>query len=389
MFSRERKTPIAEWWWTVDKGLLAALILLMLTGVVLSFAASPPVAERLGLGPWHFIIRQAIFAALALPVLIATSFLPHRAARFAALGVLVVSVALLWLTLSLGVEVKGATRWISFAGQTIQPSEFVKPAYAVIGAWLFAESMKQQEVPARIIATALMLVIVAGLLLQPDIGQTALILATWAGLLFLSGISWFIIFGLMVAGVGMLFGAYAFFPHFAKRIDAFINPDEGAGHGTYQIEKALDSLLEGGWFGRGPGESLAKKLIPDAHADYIFSAAAGEFGILFCLCLVALIGFIVIRALLAAQQQANLFARLAASTLAIQFGLQCGINLAVNLNLIPPKGMTLPFVSYGGTSMIAVAFGMGLILALTRKKPEERMVSGLPAYRTGVLSPAE
>lgn len=389
MFSRERKTPIAEWWWTIDKGLLAALVLLMMTGIVLSFAASPPVAERLGLGPWHFIIRQAIFAALALPVLVGTSFLPPRPARIAALAVLVVSLVLLWLTLRFGVEVKGAKRWISAFGQTIQPSEFVKPAYAVIGAWLFAESMKQKDVPARIIATGIMLVIVTGLLLQPDIGQTALILATWAGLLFLSGISWLIIIALMVAGVGMLFGAYAFFPHFAKRIDAFINPEEGGGHGTYQIEKALQSLLEGGWFGRGPGESLAKKLIPDAHADYIFSAAAGEFGILFSLCLVALIAFIVIRALIGAQRQVNLFSRLAASTLAIQFGLQCGINLAVNLNLIPPKGMTLPFVSYGGTSMIAVAFGMGLMLALTRKKPEERLASGLPLYRGPVLSPAE
>lgn len=389
MFSRERKTPIAEWWWTIDRGLLAALVLLMMTGIVLSFAASPPVAERLGLGPWHFIIRQAIFAALALPVLVGTSFLPPRPARIAALAVLVASLVLLWLTLRFGVEVKGAKRWISALGQTIQPSEFVKPAYAVIGAWLFAESMKHKDVPARIIATGIMLVIVSALLLQPDIGQTALILATWAGLLFLSGISWLIIIALMVAGVGMLFGAYAFFPHFAKRIDAFINPDEGGGHGTYQIEKALQSLLEGGWFGRGPGESLAKKLIPDAHADYIFSAAAGEFGILFCLCLVALIAFIVIRALIGAQRQVDLFSRLAASTIAIQFGLQCGINLAVNLNLMPPKGMTLPFVSYGGTSMIAVAFGMGLMLALTRKKPEERLASGLPLYRGPVLSPAE
>ena len=386
MFSRERKTPIAEWWWTIDKELLAALVLLLMTGVVLSFAASPPVAERLGLGPWHFIIRQAIFAALALPVLIGTSFLPHRPARLAALAVLIVSVVLLWLTLRLGVEVKGAKRWISAFGQTVQPSEFVKPAYALIGAWLFAESMKQKGVPARIIATALMLAIVGALLLQPDIGQTALVLATWAALLFLSGISWFVIFGLMIAGVGMLFGAYAFFPHFAKRIDTFINPDVG---NPYQVEKALNSLLEGGWFGRGPGESLAKKLIPDAHADYIFSAAAGEFGILFCLCLVGLIAFIVIRALIGAQRQSNLFARLAASTLAIQFGLQCGINLAVNLNLIPPKGMTLPFVSYGGTSMIAVAFGMGLMLALTRKKPEERLATGLPAYRSMGVSPAE
>jgi cell division protein FtsW len=386
MFSRDRKTPLAEWWWTVDRQLLIALILLIFVGMMLSFAASPPVAERLGLGPWHFIIRHALFGLAALPVLIVTSFLSDRQARFAALGVLIVSVILLWLTLKLGTEVKGARRWVSFAGNTIQPSEFVKPAYAVIGAWLFAESMQQKGMPARIIASAIMGIIVAGLLLQPDIGQTALVLATWAGLLFLSGISWVLIAGLMGAGVGGLFGAYFLFPHFAKRIDSFLNPEGG---NTYQVDKALSSLLEGGWFGRGPGESLAKKVIPDAHADYVFSAAAGEFGILFCLCLVALIGFIVLRALIGAQRQTSLFTRLAASTLAIQFGLQCAINLSVNLNLIPPKGMTLPFVSYGGTSMIAIAFGMGLMLALTRKRPEERLATGLPAYRGAALAPAE
>ena len=388
MFARERKTPIAEWWWTIDKGLLAALILLLMAGVMLSFAASPPVAERIGLSPWYFIIRQAIFAALAVPVMLGASLLPHRAARWVALGMLVVFVILLWLTLKIGVEVKGAKRWISFAGNTVQPSEFVKPAFAIIGAWLFAESMKRRDVPGGWMATGMMLVIAAGLLLQPDIGQTALILATWGALLFLSGISWFLIIGLGVGAVGLMFAAYTIFPHFATRIDSFMNPEAG-GHGTYQVDKALSSLLEGGWFGRGPGESLAKKVIPDAHADYVFSAAAGEFGILFCLCLVALIGFIVVRALLGAQQQSSLFARLAASTLAIQFGLQSGINLAVNLNLIPPKGMTLPFVSYGGTSMLAVAFGMGLMLAFTRKRPEERLVTGLPAYRPAVLSPAE
>ena len=387
MFARDRKTPIAEWWWTIDKQLLSALILLMAVGMLLSFAASPPVAERLGLSPWHFIIRHAMFDLLALPVLIGTSFLGHRQARFAALGVLIVSVVLLWLTLKLGVEVKGAKRWISFAGNTIQPSEFVKPAFAVIGAWLFSESMQHKGLPARIIATLIMAAIVGGLLLQPDIGQTALVLSTWAALLFLSGISWFLIVGLAGLGVGGLFGAYYVFPHFAKRIDSFINPEGG---NTYQVDKALSSLLEGGWFGRGPGESMAKRVIPDAHADYVFSAAAGEFGILFCLCLVALIVFIVLRAMSGAQRQSTLYARLAVSTLAVQFGLQCAINLAVNLNLIPPKGMTLPFVSYGGTSTIAIAFGMGLMLALTRKRPEERMATGLPAYRGGpVAVPAE
>ena len=387
MFARDRKTPIAEWWWTIDKQLLSALLLLMAVGMLLSFAASPPVAERLGLSPWHFIIRHAVFDLLAIPVLIGTSFLTHRQARLMALVVLAGSIVLLWLTLKLGVEVKGARRWVSFAGNTVQPSEFVKPAFAIIGGWLFSEAMQGRGVFAKSMGTLLMMVIVGGLLLQPDIGQTALVLSTWAALLFLSGISWFLIFGLAGAGVGLLFGAYYIFPHFAKRIDTFLNP-EGGGN-TYQVDKALNSLLEGGWFGRGPGESLAKKVIPDAHADYVFSAAAGEFGILFCLCLVALISFIVMRALAAAQQQQSLFARLAVSTLAIQFGLQCAINLAVNLNLIPPKGMTLPFVSYGGTSTIAIAFGMGLMLALTRTRPEERMATGIPAYRGTSIVPAE
>jgi cell division protein FtsW len=386
MFSRAEKTPLAEWWWSIDRELLGALVMLLCCGMVLSFGASPAVAERIGLDEWHFVIRHAMFCAMAVPVMIATSLLSHRQARFAALGTLIIMLILLWATLRFGTEVKGARRWMSFGGQSVQPSEFVKPAFAVIGAWLFSEFMIHRNVPGRLLATALMFSIVAALLLQPDIGQTALVLATWAVLLFFSGISWWVIIGLGGVAGGLLVGAYVFFPHFARRIDTFINPEDG---NTYQIDRALDSLFEGGWFGRGPGESIAKKLIPDAHADYVFSAAAGEFGILFCMGLVALIGFIVVRAMIAAQRQSSLFARLAASTIAVQFAMQSGINLAVNLNLIPPKGMTLPFVSYGGTSMLAVAFGMGLMLAFTRTKPEERMVTGLPSYRSAVVAPAE
>ncbi|HHG89248.1 MAG TPA: cell division protein FtsW [Devosia sp.] len=385
MFSRARKTPVAEWWWTVDRELLTALISLLLLGMVLSFAASPPVAERLGYSSWHFVIRHAFFLVPSIMVLAGASFLSARQARVSALVVLVGALVLLVGTLVIGTEVKGAKRWISFLGQTVQPSEFVKPAFGVIAAWLFAEKMKHPDVPAGLIAFGLVVIISTLLLLQPDFGQTVLVVASWVALLFLAGVSWWVIGVLAGAAGGGAVLAYFMFPHVARRIDNFFNPGTG---NNYQVEKALQSLLEGGWFGRGPGEALARRYVPDAHADFVFSAAAGEFGILFGLVLVGLIAFITIRALLIAQRQNNLFARLGASALTIQFGLQSSINLAVNLNLAPPKGMTLPFVSYGGTSMLATAFAMGLILALTRRKPEERIATGVPLRRGGVAQNA-
>jgi len=382
MFSRIRKTPIAEWWWTIDRELLAALVLLMLTGLILSFAASPPVAERLGLSPWHFVIRHAIFFVPTLGIMLAASFVNVRQARVLALVVMAAALVLLVVALRFGIEVKGARRWIEVFGQTIQPSEFTKPAFAIIAAWLFAQKMVHRDMPAQIIAFALLALIVTLLMLQPDFGQTVLLVMTWAALLFLSGISWWLIAALMgLAGGGSVL-AYYVFPHVARRIDGFLNPQNAT---NYQVDKAIQSLLEGGWFGRGPGEAIVRRYVPDAHADFVFSAAAGEFGILFALLLVGLIGFITLRALSLAQRQTSLFPRLAASALAIQFGLQSGINLAVNLALLPPKGMTLPFVSYGGTSMLATAFGMGLILALTRRKPQERLRTGMPAPRAVTL----
>ncbi len=378
MFSREKKTIIAEWWWTIDRQLLGALLLLMGAGVALSFAASPPVAVRLGFSPWHFIIRHLVFIIPTLVVLIGASFLSPRYARFAALLMFVGSLFLLILTPIIGNEVNGAKRWILIFGQSIQPSEFIKPSFAIIAAWLFAEKVQKGNVPGGIIATILMVIIIIPLMLQPDIGQSILVLATWSALLFFSGVSWLIILSLF--GLAIIFGlsAYFFFPHVTKRIDSFLNPEVGA---SYQVEKALQSLLEGGWFGRGPGEAVAKRYLPDAHADYVFSAAAGEFGIIFCIVLVVLIAFITLKGLNNALGQSNMFAKLAASALAVQFGLQSIINLAVNLNLIPSKGMTLPFVSYGGTSMVAIAFGMGIMLALTRKNPQEEIKTSLPKTR--------
>lgn len=375
LFSRERKTPIAEWWWTIDRELMFALIALMAFGVLLSFAASPPVAERIGLGPWHFVQRHVMFCAPALAVMLCASFLDAKWARILALLALLGGIAMLALTLRFGYEIKGARRWISVAGQSFQPIEFVKPAFAVIAAWLMSEKMKRRDVPAHTLAILLLGTIVGLLVLQPDVGQTALVVATYGALLFLSGISWWLIAVLAGAAVGLVGLAYLFFPHVARRIDAFVNPETGD---NYQAERALESLLEGGWFGKGPGEGIAKRYLPDAHADFVFAAGASEFGILFSLVLVGLICFIVLRALTLAQNQQNLFNRLAASAIAVQFGVQSAINLTVNLNLIPPKGMTLPFVSYGGTSMIAIALGMGLLLALTRRKPEETFATGLP-----------
>ncbi len=383
MFSREKKTPLAEWWWTIDRQILGALLLLLAAGVALSFAASPAVAERIGKSSWHFIFRHLFFLIPTIIVLIGASFATPRMARFAALIMLVGSLGLLLLTPFIGYEANGAKRWILIFGQSIQPSEFVKPAFAIIAAWLIAQKLQYGNVPGVLLASLLMIIIIIPMLKQPDIGQTFLILATWSALVFLSGVSLWIVLILFGGIVSFSFGAYLFFPHVTLRfnsfIDSFLNPASGA---SYQVEKAMRSLMEGGWFGRGPGEAIAKRYLPDAHADYVFAAAAGEFGILFCILLVVLIGFIVLKSLNNAMKQKSLFARLAASAIAVQFAMQSIINLAVNLNLMPPKGMTLPFVSYGGTSMVAIAFGMGLMLALTRKNPQESLKTSLPTNQS-------
>ena len=381
MFSRERKTPLAEWWWTVDRGLLGAFMLLLAIGVVLSFAASPAVAEAHDWGTWYFVFRQIAFAVLGGALMIGVSVLPHRTIRILAILMLGGALMLLLATLQFGEEIKGARRWLSIFGFSFQPSEAVKPAYAIVAAWLFSESMVKRDMPGWQLATALLAVIIGALLLQPDIGQTALIFSTWSVLLFLSGISWWFIGGLAVLGLGAAYAAYLIFPHVGERIDSFLNQADGS---VYQVDKAIGSILEGGWLGRGPGEAMTKRYLPDAHADYVFSAAAGEFGILFCLLLVALIGFVVFRSLRGALSQKDLFARMAVAALASQFGIQSAINLMVNVNLIPPKGMTLPFVSYGGTSMLAIAIGMGMMLGLMRKRPEEQIATGLPAYRSAL-----
>ncbi len=381
MVSRADRSAFAEWWWTVDKYLFAGLIALMLGGVVLSLAGSPAVAERLGYDSFHFVKRHLFFFLPAVAVMMATSFLNPKQARRAALIVLIVSLVLMLATLFVGVEVKGARRWINLLGFSIQPSEFMKPAFVVIIAWLFAENARRSDIPGNIFALILLAIAAALLVAEPDFGQTMLITIAWGALFFMAGMSWVWIAALGAVALGGIASAYVMLPHVAGRIDRFISPQSGD---TYQIDRALESILRGGWLGQGPGEGTVKRILPDAHTDFIFAVAAEEFGIIICIGLVVIFALVVFRGLANALRNEDAFARLSAAGLVVLFGVQSVINMAVNLRLMPQKGMTLPFISYGGSSMIAVAFGMGLLLAFSRRRPEPRPVrrrieSGQPA----------
>ncbi|WP_306261770.1 putative lipid II flippase FtsW [Pararhizobium sp. IMCC21322] len=363
--SRADRSSFAHWWWTVDRYLLAALLTLMISGVVLSFAASPPIAERLGLDSYHFVFRHILFAVPAVLLLIGISFLNERQVRRLAMLLLVGGLVLMVATLLVGFEAKGARRWISIAGFSIQPSEFVKPGFVVICAWLFSEGSKRPDIHGHAIAVGLLVLVCSLLILQPDFGQTMLVAMVWSGIFFLAGMPWFFIIGLALLSVAGIFTAYTMIPHVAGRIDRFLNPEGGD---TFQVDTALESFTRGGWFGRGPGEGTVKNILPDSHTDFIFAVAAEEYGIIICLVLLALFTFVVMRGFSHALKEHNAFTRLATSGLIALFGVQSVINMAVNLHLMPSKGMTLPFVSYGGSSMMAVAIGMGMVLALTRKR---------------------
>jgi len=372
MISREERTPLSDWWWTVDKPLLGAIFALMLTGVILSLAASPPVATRIGLDPFHFFGRHVMFLLPASIVLVGVSFLSPKQIRRTALIVFALSIALIVATLLFGAEVKGSKRWITILGVNIQASESAKPAFVVVAAWLFAESTKRPEMPATSMALALLLMLVTLLVMEPDFGQTMLILMVWGALFFIAGMRMIWVMGLAGVASAGLFSAYLFVPHVAGRIKRFMNPASGD---TFQVDMAMEAFFNGGWFGLGPGEGIAKRSLPDSHTDFVFAVAAEEFGIILCLMMLALYAFIVIRALSRAYASEDMFARFAASGLAILFGVQGAINMAVNLQLIPAKGMTLPFVSYGGSSIISLAYGVGMMLALTRLRPRTEVES--------------
>jgi cell division protein FtsW len=366
MASRSNYSSLASWWRTVDRLMLAALFAVMLAGIVLSLAASPPVAARIGLDPFYFVNRHVMYLIPAIAVMLGTSLLPPRQIRRVALVVFAISFVMVISTLYFGAEIKGARRWIIILGVNIQPSEFLKPAFVILIAWLFAESSRTHDVPANALALGLLFGTIAILVAQPDFGQTMLVALVWGALFFMAGMRMIWVIGLLGAAGCGLAGATLLLPHVAGRIRRFMDPASGD---TFQVDTAVESFIHGGWFGRGPGEGTVKRILPDAHADFVFAVAAEEFGIVLCLILVSLIAFIVLRALTNAMRNSDPFARFATAGLAILFVTQSAINMAVNLALIPAKGMTLPFISYGGSSMISLAYGVGMLLALMRERP--------------------
>jgi cell division protein FtsW len=376
LISRSDRGLFASWWFTVDRLLLSAVLLLMAAGVLISMAASPPVAERLGLDSFHFFKNQLFYLVFAIIILIATSLLEPVQARRSAIFVFFGSLALMVVALFYGPEIKGAHRWIDVGPIGLQPSELAKPAFIVMAAWFMGENVRRPEMPGLLIAMLLAGAFVGLLVLQPDFGQSALVVITFIAMLLIYGIPWILVFGISaLAGAGV-FLAYSMIPHVASRIDRFLNPEKGD---TFQVDTATQAFQNGGLFGAGPGGGEAKQILPDSHTDFTFAVVGEEFGFIACMGLILLFAFIVIRILGRAKAESDPFATLAMSGLAVIFGLQAVINMGVNVSLLPAKGMTLPFISYGGSSLMGMAFAMGLVLAFARARTG--VTAADPAWR--------
>ena len=365
MFARIDQSPVARWWWTVDRWSLGALMLLLGFGAVMSMAASPAVAERLGYAPLHFAERHLVTVPIALAIMFAVSLFPPKSVRRVAFIGFAIATALLALTFVIGVEIKGARRWIYLPGLSLQPSEFVKPTFAIVAAWLFAEQKERPRFPGNAVSIGLFLLLMLMLIKQPDLGMAVVVGLVWFAQFFMAGLRLYWVVAGGMAAIGGVLGAYWWLPHVTSRINRFLDPAAGD---SYQVNRSIEAFVNGGFWGRGPGEGTVKDVLPDAHADFVFAVAGEEFGVICCILLVGIFAFIVLRGFSRLLQEGNLFVLLSATGLLIQFGLQAVINMASTLHLIPTKGMTLPFLSYGGSSMLALALGMGMMLALTRRR---------------------
>jgi cell division protein FtsW len=364
-FDRRNTTAVGRWWWTVDRPMVFALMALVMLGVFLVVAASPPVAQRIGLEPFYFVTRHEMFLVVAVAVMLLVSTFSVREVRRLSIIGFGVSLLLMMLLPFIGYENKGAIRWIRFMGMSIQPSEFLKPCFAVLAAWIFSERFRTPSFPSFRTASMLYGLVALLLVIQPDFGMIVTISGMFAVQFFLAGMPFAWVIGMMALGLFGVFAAYQFLPHVTERIDRFLDPASGD---NYQVTKSLQAFKEGGWFGRGPGEGVVKQHIPDSHTDFIFAVAGEELGVVFCLGVIGLFAFIVIRGYARLWRETDMFVMIACAGLLAQFGIQAIVNMGVAVNMLPAKGMTLPFLSYGGSSLIAMALGMGMLLAFTRKR---------------------
>ena len=379
--SRLDNSRLGRWWWTVDRWTLGCVGLLIGFGYVLMLAASPAVATRIGASRDMFILKQVIFLAVAGAIVVCVSLLPPKGVRRVALLGCLLALAATALTLVHGLEIKGARRWIALPMMSVQPSEFLKPCFAVVTAWLLAERRRTRHFPGMLLTFAVFGVILMLLKAQPDIGMLTVISTVLMAQLFIDGMNLFLV-GVGVSGMAAAFvGAFLAFPHVRSRVERFLHPGVGD---HYQIDTALQAFGNGGLLGRGPGEGRVKDLLPDAHADFVFAVAGEEFGLLVCLFIVGVFCLIVVRTLLKLLADDNPFVVLASCGLVTGFGLQAFVNMASTLHLIPTKGMTLPFISYGGSSAMSVALTIGMILALTRRRPRLRAAAARGTARRGL-----
>jgi cell division protein FtsW len=376
-FPRTDRSRLGVWWWTTDHLLLGATAILIVIGVLLSFGNSPAAAARMNIGdPFHFAVRQCIFAAFGAAILILVSMLNPRGVRRAAFFIYVASIAMMVALLFMGHHAKGATRWVEISGFSLQPSEFMKPALIVLTSWMFAEGQKGEGVPGVSIGFSFYIIAAALLLMQPDVGQTILITIAFGAAFFMAGVPMKWILGLGGVALAGSISLYFVFDHVASRVNKFLSPETTD---THQIDRAREAIAAGAWFGRGPGEGILKRQVPDVHTDFAYAGAAEEYGLVFSLFLIALFGLLIVRGLYKAMKLSDPFEQVAAGALFVLVGQQAFINIAVNLNLIPTKGMTLPFISYGGSSMLAMGLTMGMALALTRKRPGAYETQEAPA----------
>jgi len=368
MPARVQEPVLPRWWRTIDKWTLTSILILFGIGMLLGLAASVPLASRNGLPQFYYVQREAVFGSIALATMFGLSLLsPHAIRRAGVMGFAAAFLALVCLPL-LGTDFgKGAIRWYSLGFVSFQPSEFLKPGFMIVAAWLMAASTEVAGPPGKWISFGLLLVIVGFLALQPDFGQTMLVAFGWGVIYFVAGarMTWIALF---VAVIGFL-GNFAYHnsQHFARRIDGYLNADVDP---RSQIGYATNAIQEGGFFGVGVGNGQVKWTLPDAHTDFIIAVAAEEYGLILVLVILALYGTVVVRSLLRLTKERDPFVRLAGTGLACIFGVQAMINIAVAVRLLPAKGMTLPFVSYGGSSVIAAGITVGMLLALTRSRPQ-------------------